>query len=376
MPNTEGLNALRILAVDDERANLLLLERILGRAGYTQVETMMDPSGVASRMEEVRPDLLLLDLHMPQMDGFDLMERLAPLTGAGNDVPVLVLTADTSDLTRRRALAAGARDFLTKPLDPVELMLRVRNVLQVQQLQNWLREQNESLEDDVTSRTQEVEQARLETLDRLALAAEYRDDATHQHARRIGDTCALLGAGVGFPDEDVELLRSAAPLHDIGKIGIPDEILLKPDRLHPDEFEQMKAHTAIGAEILSGSHSPVLRLAEVIALTHHERWDGRGYPSGLSGEDIPLPGRIAAVADVFDALTHERPYKAAWSVESSVAEILDQPGRRFDPRLVEVFAGLDHEALVHHSAMSSEPMEAAATSSWTAAAVRWTYSAR
>jgi putative two-component system response regulator len=274
------------------------------------------------------------------------MERLGPMTDDGRGVPFLVLTADATEETKRRALSVGARDFLTKPLDQIELLLRVRNLLQVQQLQGRLREQNESLEDEVFERTRDLEQARLEMLDRLALAAEYRDDDTQEHAWRIARSCALLASRLGLPDRGVELIRRAAPLHDIGKIGIPDAILLKPGKLTDLEFERIKTHTTIGAEILSGSRSPLLRLAERIALTHHERWDGLGYPRGLSGDEIPLAGRIVAVADAFDALTHERPYKEAWPLEKAVREILAQAGRQFDPGVVDAFSRLDHHTLL------------------------------
>lgn len=344
--NEQGLKQLRILAVDDEESNLLLVRRILEREGYTRVEVTTEPSRVPGMFVELRPDLVLLDLQMPGMDGFELMDRLGPLTDNGSGVPFLVLTADATDETRRRALSVGARDFLTKPLDRIELLLRVRNLLQVKQLQDRLREQNADLEDKVAERTRDLDQSRLEVLERLALAAEYRDDDTQEHAWRIGRIGALVAVALGLPEAEVELIARAAPLHDVGKIGIPDAILLKPGRLTDEEFEVIKTHPRIGAEILTGSRSPLLRLAERIALTHHERWDGGGYPRGLSGEEIPIAGRIVAVADVFDALTHERPYKHAWTVEKAVAEILGQAGRQFDPCVVDAFATLDHPTLL------------------------------
>jgi putative two-component system response regulator len=342
----ESLQDLLILAVDDEASNLLLLRRMLERAGYTGVVTTADPSRASQLFVETRPALVLLDLHMPNMDGFELMERLAPVAGGRTGVPFLVLTADATEETKRRALSSGARDFLTKPFSQSELLLRVRNLLEVQMLHGRLREQNANLERQVAERTHDLEQARLEILVRLALAAEYRDDDTQQHAWRIGRSCALLALAVGLADWQVELIELAAPLHDIGKIGIPDAILLKPGKLTDEEFAEIKTHTTIGAEILSGSQSPLLGLAERIALTHHEHWDGGGYPHRLCGEEIPLAGRIVAVADVFDALTHERPYKQAWPVEVAVSEVLGQRGRQFDPGLVDAFATLDHPTLL------------------------------
>ena len=340
------LKQLPILAVDDEEANVLLLRRVLERAGHTSVTTTTDPAQVPALFLETRPRLLLLDLHMPRVDGFELMEQIGALTSERRSIPFLVLTADVTDEAKRRALSLGARDFLTKPLDNIELLLRVRNLLQVQLLQDRLFEHNATLEELVAERTLDLERARLEILERLALAAEYRDDATQEHGWRIGRTGFLLAVALGLPSGDAELIRRAAPLHDIGKIGIPDLILLKPGKLTDDEFEQMKAHTTIGAEILSGSSSSLLRMAQSIALTHHERWDGQGYPNGLSGDRIPLEGRIAAVADVFDALTHERPYKHAWTVKEAVAEIFHQDGQHFDPFVVNAFARVDHATLL------------------------------
>jgi putative two-component system response regulator len=235
---------------------------------------------------------------------------------------------------------------LTKPFDPIEVELRIRNLLDTRRLQLALQRQNQTLEERVEARTHDLDLARLETLERLALAGEYRDDNTHEHAQRVGRTVALLAGSIGLDSVEVERLRRAAPLHDIGKIGIPDAILLKPARLDEHEYELMKAHTTIGHQILTGSGSQVLQLSAEIALTHHERWDGKGYPNALAGEAIPLAGRLTAVADVFDALMHRRPYKEAWPLDAALAEIGVGSGRRFDPAVIEAFRTLDAEALL------------------------------
>jgi len=283
---------------------------------------------------------------MPEMDGFEVMEHLKPLILSDDYLPILVLTADHTEITKRKALAGGAKDFLTKPFDREELSLRLGNLLQTRYLHCQLQSQNEVLEDKVQERTQDLEKAQLETLQRLALAAEYRDDDTGLHTRRVGLTAARIAEALGLPTDHVALILCAAPLHDVGKIGISDTILLKPGKLTDEEFATMRQHTVIGAGILSGSTSLWLQLAEEIAISHHERWDGKGYPNGLSGEDIPLVGRIVAVADVFDALTHERPYKKAWPVGEALAEIESQVGKQFDERVVKAFLPLPHETLI------------------------------
>ena len=335
----------RVLVVDDEPANVRLLEKLLGKWGFADVVTTTRSAEVVALCRHVRPDLLLLDLQMPEPNGLRLMELLAAEIHGPTRLPVVVLTADISPEVRRTALASGARDFLTKPFDPTEVELRVRNLLETRRLQVELQVQNETLEQRVRERTRALDMARLETLERLALAGEYRDDNTHEHAERVGRTAAQLAAVLGKSADEVELVRRAAPLHDIGKIGVPDAILLKPGKLDRGEYELMKAHAVIGHQILSGSGSQVLRLSAEIARTHHERWDGRGYPAGLAGEEIPFAGRITALADVFDALTHRRPYKEAWPIDAALAEIRLGAGRHFDPAAVEAFETLDPESM-------------------------------
>jgi putative two-component system response regulator len=251
-----------------------------------------------------------------------------------------------TDDARRRALASGARDFLTKPIDSIEVILRTRNLLETRMLYLELELRNVDLEHRVRERTAEVEAAQLETLDRLARTAEYRDDQTGRHVVRVGRVSAHIGRILGLDEDAVRLLRLAAPLHDLGKIGIPDRILLAPRKLEPEEFEEMKAHTLIGSRILAGSSSTLLQLAERIAMTHHERWDGRGY-HGLAAGEIPLASRIVGLCDVFDALTHERPYKSAWPIDLAVDEINRGRGTHFDPSVVDAFGELNPEELVN-----------------------------
>lgn len=335
----------RILIVDDEPANLEFLRHVLDGQGYAEVLDATDASEAADSLDELAPDVIILDLMMPGFDGFQFMERVKEWLPHDVYVPLLVVTADTAADTRRRALAAGASDFLTKPLSPAEVRLRVRNLVRTRFLHEQLRDQNASLERRVVERTTELEEARQEILDRLARAAEFRDDDTGQHTQRVGWLSARLSQVLGLSDDRVDLMRKAAPLHDIGKIGIPDSILLKEGRLTAEERSLMEAHTGIGARILSGSRYPLLQFAEEIALAHHERWDGGGYPNGLRGEEIPLSGRIVAVADVFDSLTHVRPYKAAWTVQETVTEIKAEAGRHFDPQVVESLLRVVPEAV-------------------------------
>jgi putative two-component system response regulator len=336
----------RILIVDDEPANLEFLRHVLEGQGYAELYDATDARDAADRLDEIAPDVIILDLMMPGFDGFQFMERVKEWLPHDVYVPLLVVTADTAADTRRRALAAGASDFLTKPLSPAEVRLRVRNLVRTRFLHGQLRDQNASLERRVSERTSELEEARQEILDRLARAAEFRDDDTGQHTQRVGWLSARLAQVLGLAEDRVDLTRKAAPLHDIGKIGIPDAILLKEGRLTPEERAVMEAHTSIGARILSGSRYPLLQFAEEIALSHHERWDGGGYPNGLRGEEIPLSGRIVAAADVFDSLTHVRPYKPAWTVQETIREIKAEAGRHFDPQVVEALLRIVPEAVL------------------------------
>ena len=341
----------KILIVDDEKANVRLLEMTLEDAGYSNVHSTTDSLEALALFRSIGPDLVLLDLAMPHLDGFAIMRQLHEEMSdnaavSDNRVPILVLTADAATGAKHKALKEGAEDFLTKPLDKTEVLLRINNLLEGRFHSVLLEAKVQERTRDLEKRTQELEQSQLETLQRLALAAEYRDDDTGLHTKRVGVMASRIAENLHLPQSQVDVLHRAAPLHDVGKIGITDLILLKPGKLTDEEFDTMKQHTSIGAGMLSGSTSPWLQMAEEIALTHHERWDGRGYPQRWSGEAIPITGRVVAVADVFDALTHERPYKKAWPVEEALAEIARQSGQQFDPQVVEAFLALPHSTLL------------------------------
>lgn len=325
-----------ILIVDDQKPNVRLLQKILNGAGYTNVIATTDPLEVEKLHREHNFDLVLLDIRMPKMDGFQVMEKLKEIEH-DNYVPVLVLTAQNDDTTKLRALKAGAKDFLVKPFDQSEVLLRISNMLEVRLLHKQARNQNKILDQRVNERTRELNDTRLEIIRRLGRAAEFRDNETGLHIIRMSKFSQLIALKAGMSEEQAELILNASPMHDIGKIGIPDGILLKPGKLDAKEWKIMQTHAAIGADILSGHDSELMAMAKEIAISHHEKWDGSGYPNGLAGKDIPLVGRIVAISDVFDALTSERPYKKAWPVEEAIEEIKRGAGKHFDPDLVKVF---------------------------------------
>jgi putative two-component system response regulator len=330
----------RIMIVDDQEPNIRLLTQILGRHGYGNIAGYTAASRALEAFGEQEPDLVLLDLHMPDHDGFDVLAKIRSRAPAIHGLPVLVLTADVTSEAKLTALDRGASDFLTKPFDPAEVLLRIRNLLTTRALHLEVQRSIDLLELRVRERTSELEAAQVEVAQRLARAAEFRDDDTGQHTYRVGRLSALLARECGLSEWRVELINLAAPLHDVGKIGIPDAVLLKPGKLDPDEFALMKRHTTIGAQLLADGRSELLQLARKIALTHHERWDGNGYPDGSGGQDIPLEGRIVAIIDVFDALTHTRPYKPAWPLEKGLETIGEGAGSAFDPALVDAFGRL------------------------------------
>jgi putative two-component system response regulator len=324
-----------ILIVDDQTESIDALRRMLRGAGLCNVSWTTDAREAMELCLWRAPELVLLDLHMPFVTGDEVLARMRQEMPGECYFPVIMLTGDATAEAKRRAFLAGAQDFISKPYQQEEVLLRIHSQLAVGRSHRDLQEQKRELE-AAGERTGELEQAELELLDRLARAAEYRDDDTGEHAQRVGRLATRIASELGLPAQAVELIWRAAALHDVGKIGIADDILLKPGKLTPEEMEAMRRHVTIGADILTGGSSRYLRVAERIALTHHEWWDGNGY-LGLCGEEIPIEGRIVAVADVYDALTHERPYKAAWRVPDAVAHIVGLQGRQFDPAVIAAF---------------------------------------
>jgi cyclic di-GMP phosphodiesterase len=338
-----NLQTARILIVDDRRDNVALLEEILESDGYSNVLGITDSRDVMDIYQSFEPDIVLLDLNMPHLDGYQVMEQLK-LVETGDYVPVLVLTASQDEQTKLKALNTGARDFLSKPFNQAEVLSRIRNLVEVRLLhrkvksQNDLLEnQNKNLEQKVKERTEELHSTRLEIIHRLGLAAEYRDNETGFHIIRMSRMSQILALAYGMSQEEADIILHASPMHDVGKIGIPDRILLKAGKLNPEEWEIMKIHTSLGFKMLDNHPSRLLMKAKEIAITHHENWDGTGYPLGLKGEQIPLSGRICSIADVFDALTSDRPYKIAWSIDDSLNRIKEEKGKKLDPDLVDVF---------------------------------------
>ena len=304
-----------ILAVDDEASNLQLLRQIL--QDHYRLRFAKDGPRALDLAREELPDLILLDVMMPGMSGYEVCAALKadPALAA---VPVIFVTAlnDTSDEVE--GFEAGAVDYITKPVSPPIVRARVRTHLSL-------------------VRMEELRASRLEIVQRLGLASEYKDNETGLHVIRMSHFARVLGLAAGMTEAEADDLLHAAPMHDVGKIGIPDRVLLKPGPLDPDEWKVMQSHALIGAEIIGEHHGGMLGLARNIALTHHEKWDGSGYPNGLAGNDIPLEGRICAIADVFDALTSIRPYKKAWTEAEALDFLVKQKGKHFDPVLVDMF---------------------------------------
>jgi len=348
-----------VLAVDDESIILDLYQRLLSKEGYI-VDTAKTGREALAKIQKNRPDLVLLDIVMPEVNGYEVCKQIKQDKNT-SDIPVIIVTALDDREALLTGLRAGANEFLTKPLDAAELTLRVSNILAVKEYQDRLKDYQADLERQVKARTAKLDEtmrelaaAHLDTIYRLSRAAEYKDEATGKHIRRIGLYSGIIAKEYGLEEEEVRVVTQAAPLHDVGKIGIPDEILLKQGKLTPEERAVMETHTLIGAEILGKSWDSYLQAGEVIALSHHEWFDGSGYPRGLKGEEIPLYGRVAALADVFDALTSIRPYKPAYDIQKSLRIMRQEAEHHFDPKLLEAFERGLEEIVKIHEALGNE----------------------
>ena len=348
-PNVTGdlesrIRAARILVVDDNPDQLDLIAVMLSRQGYPNVELTSDPTSVASAYASRPYDLILLDMEMPVMNGIEVMRQLkGELRGAF--MPVIVLTAHEGADVRLLALQEGARDYISKPFVPTEFAHRIHNHLEVRMLYREREMQNEILEIKVAERTQELKESQAEILRRLAKAGEFRDTDTGNHVTRVSHSCRALARAAGMDEHGTEMIYMASPLHDIGKIGVADHILLKKGRLSEAEQVIMRQHVEYGVAMLGNHPAPVLQVACTIAQNHHEKWDGSGYPNALAGEAIPIEARIVALCDVFDALTSVRPYKVAWTVESAIEFLQHEAGQHFDPHLVGLFVKILPEIL-------------------------------
>ncbi len=317
-----------ILVVDDTPENIDVLVGLL-TPKYKIKVALNGEKAIKIAMAENPPDLILLDIMMPGMDGYNVC-RILKAEIRTRHIPIIFVTAKGEVLDETRGFQVGAVDYITKPISPPIVVARVATHLALQ-------DQNRELEIKVKERTAELKETRFEIIHRLGIAAEYKDNETGMHVIRMSHYCKLIGLKAGMSHDEADMLQHAAPMHDVGKIGIPDSILLKPGKLDKDEWETMKTHSKIGNVIIGDHESEILKLAGMVALSHHEKWDGSGYPNGLKGEDIPLMARIVAVADVYDALTSKRPYKKAWPEEDAIAEIKKLSGSHFEPRLVEAF---------------------------------------
>ncbi|MCD8568614.1 MAG: two-component system response regulator [Geovibrio sp.] len=316
-----------VLVVDDVPENIDILSNIL--KPEFKVKVAINGRKAIEIAEKDLPDIILLDVMMPEISGYEVCRALKSSL-ITRSIPVIFITAKGEVEDESKGFSAGGADYITKPVSAPIVLARVKTQLAMY-------DNKRMLENMVRERTKELQETRLEIIRRLGFAAEYKDNETGMHVIRMSRYCQLIAKKIGMKDSEAELILTAAPMHDVGKIGIPDNILLKPGPLDAEEWRLMKEHPKIGFKIIGGHRSELLQTAATVALTHHEKWDGSGYPDGLKGEEIPIIGRIAAVADVFDALTSVRPYKAAWSIEKAVDYIRSESGRHFDPRMAEAF---------------------------------------
>jgi putative two-component system response regulator len=374
----ENVRQSKIFVVDDEPTISLMVRKLLKNAGYENVIIENDSTLAFDRILEERPDMILLDIRMPNVDGLEILRMVRSNEMVGR-LPIVFLTSTSDSETKIKALNNGATDFLPKPVNGSELVARVKNTLLAKQHVDVLADYSNKLEHEVRLRTAELSASRREAIQCLARAAEIRDDQTGQHVFRVGRYAAIIAKEIGFSAPLISTLEYAAQLHDVGKIGIPDDILKKPAKLTEDEFEIMKSHCSVGNQIIGRkviddsenikSHaslgesifedcnSPIMRMAATVAASHHEKWDGSGYPRGLVGEEIPIEGRITAVADVFDAVSSARPYKTPFPIEKCFAIIEEGSGTHFEPKIVEAFLARKQEVFEIYTNYGDKPSE-------------------
>ena len=347
----------KIMIIDDEQLVIRVVKRFLASEGYSNFITITDPREAFKALNEEKPDVVLMDIMMPHLTGLDLL-RYRQRAPEYQHIPFIILSANSENQIKRDALRLGATDFLAKPVDPSDLTVRVKNSLMVKQHHDHLANYAIDLERQVRVRTRQIERSREQIIHCLARAAEYRDNETGAHVIRVGKYCRVIAEELGFGEDYCHQIELASQLHDVGKIGIPDSVLLNPGRLDNEEFEVMKNHCSLGCEIMEplaengevvrqhaevggfimdGVDSPMLELAALVARTHHEKWDGTGYPKQLKGDQIPIEGRICCVADVYDALCSERPYKKAFPIQKCLEIMLSERGTRFDPIVLDAF---------------------------------------
>lgn len=354
----DAVRTSKIMIVDDEQLVIRVVRRFLSSDGYENFITLNDPREAIEAIDREKPDVVLLDIMMPHITGLDLL-KIRQKTSSLQHIPFIILSASSENQIKRDALQLGATDFLSKPVDPSDLVLRVQNALTVKRHHDHLANYAIELERQVRERTKQIEKSREQIIHCLARAAEYRDNETGEHVIRVGKYCAVIADQLGFGPEYCREIELAAQLHDVGKIGIPDSVLLNPGKLNNEEFDVMKTHCGLGMQIMEpladaegervrrhtdmggfimdGVDSPMLELAATIARTHHEKWDGTGYPFQLNGENIPIEGRICCVADVYDALCSERPYKPKFPIQKCLEIMLSERGSRFDPIVLDAF---------------------------------------
>ena len=370
---SDSIRSAKIMIVDDEQLVIRVVRRFLASDGYSNFLTVVDSRQAFDRIKSYQPDIVLLDIMMPHLTGIDLL-KIRQQDSLIKHIPFIILSANSEKSIKREALKLGATDFLAKPVDAVDLVLRVQNSLIVKQHQDNLTDYAVELEKKVQQRTRQIDASREQIIHCLAKAAEFRDNETGAHVIRVGKYASVIAKQLGFGPTYCRQIELAAQLHDVGKIGIPDSILLNPGKLNREEFDVMKEHCRLGCQIMeplaraelsdlqnSGNRAeaPMLGLAANIARTHHEKWDGTGYPDGLKGEEIPIEGRITSVADVYDALCSERPYKPKFPREKCLEIMLSERGTRFDPQVLDVFFErldiIDQIGTVHHDQSIPQP---------------------